>query len=74
MRGAHLFSFLPENQIWPTFLECLRPSLAVINAAGHGAASGQVTLDINTAKPAAKGQVVRNCWKVSQGWNYPAHP
>lgn len=71
---AHQFSFLPENQIWPTFLECLCPSLAVINAAGHGAASGQVTLDINTAKPAAKGQVVRNCWNVFQGWTYPAHP
>lgn len=74
---AQMFSFLPESEIWPTFLENLAPALAVINAAGFTDSAGDVDLDTTTNQPATKVQFVKNCWEVfktSEGWNYPAMP
>lgn len=70
----HQFSHLPETEIWPTFLENLCPALAVINAAGHTDVTRAKDQDIASAKPAGKGQVVRNCWEVFRGWTYPPNP
>lgn len=71
---SNLFSHMPESEIWPTFLENLCPALAVINAAGFDKPAEAVEAELSSAKPAAKGQMVRNAWKVFEGWTYPAKP
>jgi carboxypeptidase T len=60
------FSQLPEGQIEPTFKENLNAALAVINYAGFDAPAGSVT--IPWTPDTQVGQVVRNCWKVFEGF------
>lgn len=62
------FSKLPDSQIGPCFAENLPAALALINCAGHAAVATAQTLALTSARPAAKGQFVRHCWKVFEGW------
>jgi len=62
------FSGLPESQIEPCFRENLAATLAVINCAGHNAASGSVPLAATTGDPPQRCQLVRNCWEVFRNW------
>jgi hypothetical protein len=62
------FSALPESEIEPCFLENLPAALALINSAGHDTPAGNRSASVATAMPAAKCQVVRNCWEVFRGW------
>ena len=62
------FSFLPEAEIEPCFLENLPAALAFINAAGHDSPAGNRSASIVTGMPASKCQVTRNAWEVFRGW------
>jgi hypothetical protein len=59
-------SGLPENEIFPTFVENLGPALAVINCAGFSSLSQQVVC--NWQGPAPVCQMVSNCWQVFRNW------
>ncbi len=62
------FSGLPESEIEPTFREHLGAALALINCAGFNAVAASQNLTLATGSPPTKGQMVRNCWEVFQGW------
>jgi carboxypeptidase T len=62
------FSGLPESEIEPTFHENLGAALALINCAGFNAAAANQNLTLKTGSPPTKGQMVRHCWQVFQGW------
>jgi hypothetical protein len=61
------FSGLPEAEIEPTFQENLGAALALINCAGFDAPAASVT--VKWAPDTAVAQVVRNGWKVFQGFS-----
>jgi hypothetical protein len=67
VNAAFGFSKLPESEIGPCFHENLAAALALINCAGHTSAVTNPTLSTTTGSP-SKGQFVRHCWKVFQGW------
>ena len=64
---SHFFSGLPEAEIEPTFQENLGAALALINCAGFDAPPASVT--INWTPDTSIAQVVRNGWKVFQGFS-----
>jgi hypothetical protein len=64
---SSFFSGLPEAEIEPTFKENLGAALALINCAGFDAPAASVT--VNWAPDTAVMQVVRNGWKVFQGFS-----
>lgn len=61
------FSALPEAEIEPTFKENLGAALALINAAGFDAPAKSLKVTWN-GDSTAVAQVVRNCWKVFEGF------
>ena len=63
---SHGFSGLPEVEIEPTFKENLGAALALISCAGFDAPAGTVT--ITWTPETSVAQVVRNCWKVFDGF------
>jgi len=63
---SHYFSGLPEAEIEPTFKENLGAALALINCAGFDAPAASATIHWEPETRVA--QVVRNCWKVFQGF------
>lgn len=65
---GHGFSGLPESEIEPTFRENLGAALALINCAGHNAASSRMSISLTTDSPPAKCQMVLNCWEAFRGW------
>ncbi|HEY4188485.1 MAG TPA: hypothetical protein VGP07_25645 [Polyangia bacterium] len=60
------FSGLPEAEIEPTFQENLEAALALINCAGFDAPAASVKISWTPQTTVA--QVVRNCWKVFDGF------
>ena len=64
------FSGLPEDKIEPTFKENLGAALALINSAGFDAPPKGVKIAWSSKTKVA--QVVRNCWKVFEGWKPPS--
>jgi carboxypeptidase T len=60
------FSGLPEAEIEPTFQEHLEAALALINCAGFDAPAASVK--ISWTPQTSVAQVVRNCWKVFDGF------
>jgi carboxypeptidase T len=60
------FSGLPESEIEPTFKENLGAALALINAAGFDTPPAVAT--IKWTPDTRVAQVVRNAWKVFQGF------
>lgn len=68
-RHSHLgwaFSALPEREIEPCFREMLPACLALINCAGFDQVAGKTKVTVDASAPIA--QVVRNGWKVFEGW------
>lgn len=65
--NSHAFSGLPEAEIEPTFRENLGAALALINCAGFDAPANSVT--ITWSSDTAVAQVVRNGWKVFEGFS-----
>jgi hypothetical protein len=61
------FSALPEAEIEPTFKENLGAALALINAAGFDAPAKSLKVTWS-GDAQAVAQVVRNCWKVFEGF------
>jgi len=66
LHPEHFFSALPESEIEPCFRELLPASLALINCAGLDAVAGKAKVTVPASDPLA--QVVRNAWKVFEGW------
>jgi carboxypeptidase T len=60
------YSGLSESEIEPTFAENLGAALALINCAGFDAPADSLTLTWTPATSVA--QVVRNCWRVFEGF------
>jgi carboxypeptidase T len=62
------FSGLPDSQIEDTFKENLGAALALINCAGHDAPAATQSASVASGNPPSKCQMVKDCWKVFQGW------
>lgn len=60
------YSGLPESEIEPTFAENLGAALALINCAGFDAPANSLKLTWTPSTSVA--QVVRNCWRVFEGF------
>jgi carboxypeptidase T len=63
---SHFFSGLPEAEIEATFQENLGAALALINSAGFDAPAN--SLRITWTPDTSVAQVVRNCWRVFEGF------
>jgi carboxypeptidase T len=62
------FSFLPESEIEPCFVENLAATLGLINCAGHDAAASAQGLSTATGSPPQRCQFVKHCWEVFRNW------
>ena len=62
------FSFLPESEMAPCFVENLAATLGLINCAGQDSAAAAQPLNANTGSPPQRCQFVRHCWEVFRNW------
>ena len=62
------FSFLPESEIEPCFVENLAATLGLINCAGHNSEVATQSLSTATGYPPQRCQFVKHCWEVFRNW------